>query len=68
MAFEPKAKEIRQALAKPTIEVPKMQGHETKKQYQFMLTPTHREKLRQASQERGYRSDSALLADLIENL
>ncbi|HFI0293570.1 TPA: hypothetical protein ACGOVK_002032 [Streptococcus suis] len=68
MAFEPKAKEIRQALTKPTIETANRQGYETKKQYQFMLTPTLREKLRQTSQERGYRSDSALLADLIENL
>lgn len=68
MAFEPKAKEIRQALTKPTIEAPAAQGYETKKAFQFMLTPTHREKLRRISQERGYRSDSALLADLIDNL
>ncbi|HEL1585005.1 TPA: hypothetical protein TXJ06_001759 [Streptococcus suis] len=68
MAFEPKQKEIRQALTKPEIKTTNVAVHETKKQYQFMLTPTHREKLRQTSQERGYRSDSALLADLIENL
>lgn len=68
MAFEPKQNEIRQALTKPEIKTTNAVVHETKKQYQFMLTPTHREKLRQASKERGYRSDSALLADLIENL
>lgn len=41
---------------------------ERKKNYQFMLKPSNREKLRQLATESGKRSDSAFLDDLIENL
>lgn len=41
---------------------------ERKKNYQFMLKPSNREKLRQLTAQSGQRSDSAFLDDLIESL
>lgn len=72
MAFEPKQKEIRQALGLDhSDKVPQLsqaRKHENKKQYQFTIKPSNREKLRRISAERGYRSDSAFLDELIEKL
>lgn len=74
MAFEAKNKEIRQALgnektAKITSNIKfDNRSYEIKKQYQFMLYPSHREKLNTIAIKKGYRSASALLDDIIENL
>ncbi|MCK4023946.1 hypothetical protein HCC60_07855 [Streptococcus suis] len=75
MAFTPKKKEIAEAISQSvpssTQEQPAeihLGGFERKKQYQFTLKPSNRERLRQASQDRGFRSDSAFLDYLIENL
>lgn len=41
---------------------------ERKKNYQFMLKPSNREKLRKLTAASGQRSDSAFLDDLIESM
>ncbi|HEL2511059.1 hypothetical protein ACS60R_05910 [Streptococcus suis] len=43
-------------------------GHERTKQYQFSLQPSVREKLNQIASEKGYRSASSFLNELIKNM
>ena len=69
MAFTPKKQEIAQALGdtKKTITPPQSvsssntEEFERKKQYQFMLKPSNREKLNQLTKESGSRSASDYL-------
>lgn len=73
MAFDGTKDDIRKALgtkAPATNQsiIPVAQRSENKKQFQFTLRPSNREKLHQVAQSRGYRSDSAFLDALIENL
>ncbi|MBF0778906.1 hypothetical protein [Streptococcus cuniculi] len=75
MAFNGTKDDIRKALGvkKPApignqSIIPVAHRSENKKQFQFTLRPSNREKLHQIAQSRGYRSDSAFLDALIENL
>ncbi|HFI0313903.1 hypothetical protein [Streptococcus sp. VTCC 12886] len=76
MAFTPKKQEIAQALGdtKKTITPPQSvsssntKEFERKKQYQFMLKPSNREKLTELAKDSGSRSASDYLDKLIESL
>ncbi|HEM3504611.1 TPA: hypothetical protein U1B13_000543 [Streptococcus suis] len=73
MAFKPKEKEISQliqttnpSVAQPIFS-PNEGNYERKKQYQFTLKPSNREKLNQLAMAAGARSASDYLDWLIEN-
>jgi hypothetical protein len=74
MAFERKEKEISQLIEKTTqptpqpVFAPDVSNFERKKQYQFTLKPSNREKLDQLSKAAGARSASDYLDKLIESL
>ena len=74
MAFERKEKEISQLIEKTTkptpqpVFAPDVSNFERKKQYQFTLKPSNREKLDQLSKAAGARLASDYLDKLIENL
>lgn len=72
MAFKPKEKEIAKILEdtdvtsqQPEIIIP---SFETKKQYQFTLKPSNREKLNRLAQAAGARSASDYLDRVIESI
>ena len=73
MAFKPKEKEIAKILEdtdvtsqQPEIIIPS--SFETKKQYQFTLKPSNREKLNRLAQAAGARSASDYLDRVIESI
>lgn len=73
MAFDGTKDDIRKALGiedrtNSQAIIPVAPRSENKKQFQFTLKPSNREKLHQIAQARGYRSSSAFLDALIENL
>ncbi|HEL1757085.1 TPA: hypothetical protein U2C93_001436 [Streptococcus suis] len=76
MAFTPKKQEIAQALGdtKKTVTPPQpvsssnTEEFERKKQYQFMLKPSNREKLNELAKESGSRSASDYLDKWLESL
>ena len=76
MAFTPKKQEIAQALGDtqktitppPSVSSYNKEEFERKKQYQFMLKPSNREKLNQLTKESGSRSASDYLDKWLESL
>lgn len=79
MAFEPKKREIKQALQeeksilkeKTSIEVPtydESQQEEKTKTYTFTLQPSVRKKLDIIAKEHNYKSSSKFINELIKNM
>lgn len=63
---EPKRK--RKETSSSFVDRLKSDGSEKKKNYQFTLQPTQREKLSKITEKLGVRSDSALFGEMIDNL
>ncbi|MDT9554871.1 hypothetical protein [Streptococcus mutans] len=74
MAFTPKEKEISKIIKETTIPktqpvfTPEATNFERKKQYQFTLKPSNREKLDRLAKTAGARSASDYLDRLLESM